>query len=209
MKIAYDEIADRFYREWNTNTESLIWETAWDCLEKAGLTEYTDETSRSEVYVRAYAVGRLCKEFDNCAFGGSSNRYVLVWDGEPPLTADSVNALYLSNFPNGAETELNARLEALVFQFRKPVAHIILRQLGVDLWGNLLFAGMNGKPFPVDSDWEDEHEFESAQALMDYCKNLSLEDLSSMLRFTDHHVPGCRKKTLDWLNELADNCISG
>lgn len=204
MKITYHEIADRFYREWSTDTESMIWETAWGCLEKAGLTECPDETARSEVYVRAYAIGRLCKEFHDCAFGGSSRRYVTNWAGEPPLTAESVTALYLRNCPNGIETEPDAQLEALVFQFRKPVVRIILRQLGADLWGNLLFAGMNGKPFPVDSDWEEEEEFESVQALLDYCKDLSLEDLSSMLRFTDIHVPGCRQKTLDWLQKLAD-----
>lgn len=63
---------------------------------------------------------------------------------------------------------------------------------------------MNGHPYPGEMEgWEDMKSFRSRQELEDYCRSLTLENLSQWLGHSDR-IYGMNTKgpTLQWLSQL-------
>jgi len=203
-KVPFSDVRSLLYDAAN-DCEAFVWEKGWDALEAAGLTAYSDLLSQGKVYAYAYALNRLSNEFHEVAFECFQDSYLYGWKDKEPLSAAVLEQLFQLDCPQALENnDPKQRLETLVASYRDKVAAALLQQESAAQWGNLLFAAMNGCPYPGEmEDWEDMDFFQSRQELEDYCRPLTLDDLSHWLTQQDRiHDMDTKEPTLRWLDQL-------
>lgn len=203
-KVPFADVLPLMYTA-SDSCEQFVWEKAWEALEADGLTGFSNPLDHGRVYVYAYTLNRLNNEFYERAFECPCSSYLYGWEDKDPLSAAVLAQLCQEDCPQALEnSDPEQRLEILAAHYKGDVTAALLRQESAAYWGNLLYAAMNGRPYPGEMEgWEDMKPFRSRQELEDYCRSLTLENLSQWLGHSDR-IYGMNTKgpTLQWLSQL-------
>lgn len=184
-KVPFDEVKHIFHKNWVDSAEHLFCEIAWNCLEQAGYTQYSNEKTHAQIYVYAYIVQMLCDEFSHMAYDEPCAYEYEIFD-EELLTDAAIGWLYrdhlstkrVDNIDEHFSSNAHEVLVNFMFEMRYTVADVIFDQFGEYLVGTLLYFAVLGKPLEDDDD-DLPMNFQTKDELLAYCKEveLSLEDV--------------------------------
>ena len=207
-QVSFDEVEDIFHDIWCNSSEHFFHEIAWDCLERAGLTTYSNEKTYALIYVYAYVIQMLCEEFSYVAYDELCE-YNYELPEEEPLTDAAIGWLYrdcLSKEDDAADeyfsTDARDMLVDLMKQYRDRVADAIFEQLGEPTVGALLLFSIRGKRFAEDC--EDEYEienFQSKEGLLNYSKSIGINALEMLSEYNGMQVWSWLETHSDSINE--------
>ena len=189
-RVSFDEVEDIFNDIWCDSKEQLFHEIAWDCLEKAGLTTYSDDKTYAQIYVYAYVIQMLCDEFSYMAYDELCV-YEYEVPEEEPLTDAAIGWLYrdaICKYDNASQCfSMNAdeMLLGIMEEYRYKVADAIFDQLGDSLVGALLYFSIQGTPQQENDDENEPEYFHTTDDLLKYCKSL---DFYFLDLFREHNA---------------------
>ena len=193
-RVSFDEVADIFNDIWCDSKEHLFHEIAWDCLDKAGLTMYSDDKTYAQIYVYAYVIQMLCDEFSYMAYDEFC-AYEYDAPEEDPLTDAAIGWLYRDSLDTREDAgqcfsmSANKMFCALIKDYRHKVADAIFDQLGETTMGAVLFFSIHGKRLAeCDEDESNIQAFQSKEELLAYSREIGIDALDHLTDYNGMRV---------------------
>ncbi len=207
--VKFEEVSCIFHGKFCDSEGGLFHSIAWDCLDKAGLTTYSNEKERAYIHLYAYAIQQLCEEFGFVAYEEPQDEPELL--DQEPLTGAGIAALYrdlVADDEKVTEEDLedmseSSMLAELVAGVQESVECAIFDQLGSKLTAALLYYSVQGVPGDCgdDDDEYDEYDvldgckrFHTKEALLEYCKGPNQDFLFYLSDY-------CAMQTMLWISQ--------